>query len=425
LPQLNNPKVGLPLLGMAIIKAAIFLIVMIFLGTKLFPFLLKKIAGWNSREFFLLSIVTMGLGVGYGTYLFGLSFAFGAFVAGMVISESDYGYQALSDIIPLRDIFSLLFFASVGMLLEPMFLFSHWKTILTLVLFVIFGKGIIFGSLSRFFGYRNVVPLAVGLGLFQVGEFSFVLAQVGLNTNSIDAELYSLVLTTTVVTMLITPLLSRLTNPIYSLYKKKFKHESFQTMNLPETELTDHVIIAGGGQVGQNIARVLDQLKLAFIIIEFDSRRVDQIKNTDFPIIYGDASSDIVLEAAHVKQANLLLITIPSVIISKLITERVKKIKPELRIVARAISIEHIKEMHERGVYEVVQPEFEASLEFTRQALLHLNIPNNDIFTFTDSVRREMYAPLYESNKTYSALAKLDRNTCLASNPGFPNGFPD
>ncbi|MEE4311477.1 MAG: cation:proton antiporter [candidate division KSB1 bacterium] len=408
LPQLNNPRVGLSLLGIAIAKTAIFLTAMIFLGTRLIPYLLKKIAGWNSREFFLLSIVTMGLGVGYGTYLFGLSFAFGAFIAGMVISESDYGYQALSDIIPLRDIFSLLFFASVGMLLEPAFLLSHWKMILILVTLVVFGKGILFGTLSRIFGYRNIIPLAVALGLFQVGEFSFVLARLGLQSNSIDTELYSLVLTTTIVTMLITPVMSGLTTPLYALYKKKFKHESFQTMNFPQTKLTSHVVIAGGGKLGQHIARVLSQLKLSFIIIELDSRRIEEVKETDFPIIFGDASRDIVLEAANIKQANLLLITIPSIIVSKSITEHVKKINPELRIVARAASIEHIKELHEHGVYEVVQPEFEAGLEFIRQALLHLDITNNEIFKFTDSVRRDMYAPLYENDKTYHTLTKLE-----------------
>ncbi|MCI0494791.1 cation:proton antiporter, partial [candidate division KSB1 bacterium] len=122
LPQINNPGTGLPLLGMAVVKAAIFIVLMVLLGTKVLPFLLKRIARWNSRELFLLFITALGLGVGYGTYLFGLSFAFGAFVAGMVLSESDYGHQALSDIIPLRDIFGLLFFTSVGMLLDPNFL---------------------------------------------------------------------------------------------------------------------------------------------------------------------------------------------------------------------------------------------------------------------------------------------------------------
>ena len=119
----------------------------------------------------------------------------------MVLSESDYGHQALSDIIPVRDLFGLLFFASVGMLLNPGFLLDHWKQVLMLVLIVSLGKGIIFALLARIFKYGNVVPLAVGLGLFQVGEFSFVLAQVGVSTNSISHEVYSLVLSTAIITL--------------------------------------------------------------------------------------------------------------------------------------------------------------------------------------------------------------------------------
>ncbi|HUU40583.1 MAG TPA: cation:proton antiporter, partial [Desulfatiglandales bacterium] len=372
LPQLGNPKSSLPLLGIALLKACIFLLLMIFLGTKLIPFLMKRIVRWNSRELFLLSITALGLGIGYGTYLFGLSFAFGAFVAGMVISESDYGYQALSDIIPLRDIFGLLFFTSIGMLLEPWFLISHLKIIVLLILLVMVGKALIFGTLSRLFGYGNVIPLAVGLGLFQVGEFSFVLARVGLNTNSIDTELYSLILATAVVTMFLTPLISSLTVPLYSLRKSWFKHESIQTMNLPETGLRDHVIIAGGGQVGQNIAKVLQRLELSFVLIELDFRRIEQAKDAGFPIIFGDAGQDIVLEAAEINKATLLLVTVPSIVVSQTITDRVRHINPKLRIVARATSIDHMKDLHRLGVYEVVQPEFEAGLEFTRQALLHL-----------------------------------------------------
>ncbi len=411
LPKLNDPQSGLPLLGWAILKATIFLSVMIFLGTKFIPGLLKRIVHWNSREFFLLSIVTIGLGVGFGTYLFGLSFAFGAFIAGMVISESDYVHQALSDIIPLRDVFGLLFFVSIGMLLDPSFLISHINMILILISLVIVGKGIIFAVLSRFFGYRNVIPLAVGLGLCQVGEFSFVLARVGVNTHSIDNELYSLVLTTAVATMFLTPFISGLTTPIYSLYKSKFKHEPFQTINIPEEGLTNHVIIAGGGAVGFYIARVLQQLKLLFIVIESDATRIEQLKESGFPAIYGDASKDIVIEAANIKKAKLLLITVPSIIDSDLITDRGHQMNSALKIVARAMSIEHIRELHARGVYEVVQPEFEASLEFTRQALLHMNVSNVDITKLTDTVRQQMYAPIYESNPDYNILVKLNGET--------------
>ncbi|MDD5759708.1 MAG: cation:proton antiporter, partial [Desulfobulbaceae bacterium] len=169
LPQLSNPRAGLPLLAIAVVKSAAFLVVMLYFGRKILPRLLSHVAQWNSRELFLLSITATALGIGYATFLFGLSFAFGAFVAGMVLSESDYGHQALSDIVPLRDIFGLLFFTSVGMLINPVFLLANWQIILILVLAVSFIKGSIFGILSWLFGYINIIPLSVGLGLFQIG----------------------------------------------------------------------------------------------------------------------------------------------------------------------------------------------------------------------------------------------------------------
>ena len=162
LPQLSNPASGLPLLLVAVLKSALFLFVMLFLGRKLLPRLLMHVAQWNSRELFILCITAIGLGIGYATYLFGLSFAFGAFIAGMVLSESDYGHQALTDIIPLRDIFGLLFFTSVGMLLDPAFLFDNWGKIIGLVGIISICKGSIFYALAKIFGYINIIPLAVG-----------------------------------------------------------------------------------------------------------------------------------------------------------------------------------------------------------------------------------------------------------------------
>jgi CPA2 family monovalent cation:H+ antiporter-2 len=407
LPQLNEPGAGLSVLGWAALKAAIFLFLMIFVGTRVIPRLMAYIANWNSRELFLLAITAIGLGIGYGTYLFGLSFAFGAFVAGMVLSESDYGHQALSDIIPLRDLFGLLFFVSVGMLLDPGFLIENWRIILAVVLLVAVGKGLIFSTLSRGFGYRNVVPLAVGLGLFQVGEFSFVLARVGVGTNSISDDLYALTLTTAIVTMVLTPVISGLTAPLYAFRKRWFRREPIQTINLPEVGLRNHVVIAGGGRVGQYVAQILQRLDLGFVIIEMDYRRVTQAKNHGFPVIYGDASQEIVLEAAKVKQACLVLITTPAIILTRTIVNQVRHFNPTVHIVARAEGIEQMQVLHEHGVYEVVQPEFEAGLEITRQALLHLNIPATDIQRFTDTIRRELYAPLYHAHDEYQAMAQL------------------
>ena len=397
LPELDEPGAGLPILGWAALKAALFLSLMIFVGTRVIPRLMAYIAGWNSRELFLLAITAIGLGIGYGTYLFGLSFAFGAFVAGMVLSESDYGHQALSDIIPLRDLFGLLFFVSVGMLLDPVFLIENWGIVLAVVLLVAIGKGLIFSTLSSVFGYGNVVPLAVGLGLFQVGEFSFVLARVGISTNSISNDLYALTLTTAIITMVLTPIVSGWTAPLYAFRKRWFKREPIQTINLPRTGLENHVVIAGGGRVGQYVAQVLQRLELAFVIIEMDYRRVRQAKDNGFPVIYGDASQNVVLEAAKVKQACLVLVTTPAIIVTRTTVDQVRRLNPTVHIVARAEGVEQMQALQAHGVYEVVQPEFEAGLEITRQALLHLNILATDIQRFTDAIRRELYAPLYNT----------------------------
>jgi len=407
LPQLNDPEAGLPLLGWAAVRAALFLLVMVFAGTRLLPWLMRIIASWNSRELFLLAITAIGLGVGYATYLSGLSFALGAFVAGMVLSESDYGHQALSDIIPLRDLFGLLFFVSVGMLLDPAFFIDNLGVVLLVVLVVALGKGLIFGALSRLFGYRNIVPLAVGLGLFQVGEFSFVLARVGLATHSIDAYLYSLTLTIAIVTMLLTPLLSGFTAPLYGLRRRWFKSEPVQTVNLPKAGLHDHVVIAGGGRVGQYVAQVLQRMGLAFVIVELDFRRVEEAKAQGYSVIFGDATQPTVLEAAEVDEARLVLVTVPSVFTAQLVVDAVRLLNPPLHIVARAEGLEQMQALHAHGVYEVVQPEFEAGLEMTRQALLHLNLPISEIHLYTDQVRQELYAPLYESHADYNSLAQL------------------
>jgi monovalent cation:H+ antiporter-2, CPA2 family len=407
LPQLNDPEAGLPLLGWAALRAALFLLVMVFVGTRLLPWLMRYIAAWNSRELFLLAITAIGLGVGYATYLSGLSFALGAFVAGMVLSESDYGHQALSDIIPLRDLFGLLFFVSVGMLLDPAFLLNNLGVVLVVVGVVALGKGLIFGLLSRLFGYRNIVPLAVGLGLFQVGEFSFVLARVGVATNSIDANLYSLTLTVAIVTMLLTPLLSGFTGPLHALRQRWFPIEPVQTVNLPKAGLHGHVVIAGGGRVGQYVAQVLQRMGLAFVIVELDFRRVEEAKAAGYSVIFGDATQPIVLEAAEVDEARLVLVTVPSVFTAQLVVDAVRLLNPELHIVARAEGLEQMQTLHSHGVYEVVQPEFEAGLEMTRQALLHLKLPISEIHLYTDQVRQELYAPLYESHAEYTSLSQL------------------
>ncbi len=407
LPMLNDPSLGWISLEIAMLKTVVFLAGMIFFGTRLLPMIMRYIAHLGSRELFLLAITAIGLGVGYLTYLVGLSFAFGAFVAGMVLSESDYGHQALSDIIPVRDLFGLLFFASVGMLLNPAFLLDHWQQVLMLVLIVSLGKGIIFALLARIFKYGNVVPLAVGLGLFQVGEFSFVLAQVGVSTNSISHEVYSLVLSTAIITMFLTPIISGQTSRLYALRKRWFKHEPLDTINYPKSGLKNHVIIVGGGRVGFRIAQVLKRLSVPMLIIELDQLRVERAKNSEITVIYGDASHEIVLEAAETASARLLIITTPEVLIAQAIVEQARKANAEIQVVARAPGIEFLEEFKKLNISEVVIPEFEAGLEMARKALVHLHIPAAKIQHYTESLRQDLFSSLYSENEEDKILEQL------------------
>ncbi len=413
LPLLRDLSSGLPILGLAAVKAVGFLLVMVMAGTRIIPRTMKFIAKWNSRELFLLATAAIALGVGYATYLVGLSFAFGAFVAGMVISESEYSHQALSDIVPLRDVFGMLFFVSVGMLIDPAYLLDHLGQVLLLVLLVVIGKCVIFGVLVRLFGYYNIVPIAVGLGLSQIGEFSFVLARVGLSTNSIDENLYALILSASVITMIMTPFLASLTAPIYKLRKRMFKHESVQTINIPETGLRNHVVIAGGGRIGQNIAKALQYLNVPFLIIELDSHRIDHLKNTANPVVFGDASQSIVLEAASVEHSRLMLITTPAVIVTQTITKLCCDINPKLKIIARCGEEEQMKILHDLGVSEVVLPEFEAGLEITRQAFQRLGVPPMKILEFTNQLRHGVYNPDRETDQDYRILSHLRRASDL------------
>ncbi|MFH1567460.1 MAG: cation:proton antiporter [Gemmatimonadota bacterium] len=406
LPRLSDPRAGLGALTVAAAKAAVFLALMVVGGVRVIPWLMRRIAAWNSRELFLLAVTAMGLGIGYGTHLFGLSFAFGAFAAGMVLSESDYGHQALSDIIPLRDLFGLLFFASVGMLLDPRYLLGHLGEVAAVVALVAVGKAAIFAGVCRAFGYGNIVPLAAGLGLFQVGEFSFVLARAGVEAGALDRDLYSLVLTVTVVTMFLTPFAARLTGRLYAR-RRRGRREPLQTMNLPDDGLADHVVIAGGGRVGQHIAAVLARLRIPLVVIELDHVRLEECRRAGLPVIYGDASQPVVMEAAAVAEARLLLITVPNHQLTLAIAGSVRHLTPGLHIIARATAVEQMQDLRDRGVYESVQPEFEASLEFLRQALLHLDYPVGQIQRFTDGVRQELYAPLYEGRAAYRTVSEL------------------
>jgi CPA2 family monovalent cation:H+ antiporter-2 len=409
LPELGSIGEGLSDLGVAALRAAIFIAFMVIFGRRVLPWLMARIAGWNSRELFLISVVAIGLGVGYGTYLFGLSFAFGAFVAGMVLSQSDYSHQALADVEPLRDVFTMLFFVSVGMLLDPAFLLGNAGVVALVVFLVLALKGLLFAGVVRAFGYGNIVPFAVGLGLFQVGEFSFVIARVGIEAEAISQRSYSIMLTTAVVTMALTPFATRLAPWLYGRWRERFPREVLRTFNLPERGLRDHVVIAGYGRVGTFVAHLLGRLEQPFVVVDSNPGRTDEAGEAGYPTIFGDAGAEPVLEAAGVRRAQLVIITVPDPVGARLVVERVRTINPNVHVVARSSTVEQLEELGRLGVYEAVHPESEAGLELGRQALNHLGVGAGDIQRFADEVRRELYAPITRQDADDDLLAQLRR----------------
>ena len=221
LPQLSDLTGALPRLGRAALIVIALLAAMIAIGRWLLPAILKRVLAMGSRELFLVAVVAAGVGVGYAADRAGLSFALGAFVAGMVLSESEFTQLALSNVIPLRDIFGLLFFVTVGMLLDPRFVWDHAGDLALMTVLIVAGKALILGLLAAAFGYRDAAPWMIGLGLSQIGEFSFVLARSGVSTGLLSHTAYNLALTSTILTMVLSPFVSRAAIPLGRMWQKR------------------------------------------------------------------------------------------------------------------------------------------------------------------------------------------------------------
>ncbi len=393
LPRLTDLQgSGATLLRVALV-AALFLAGMLLLGTRWIPRLLAWVARSNSRELFLLFHVAIALGLAYATYLAGLSFALGAFVAGIVLSESPYSHQALGDMIPLRDLFGLIFFASAGMLFDPGFLLENLALVLQVVALVALGKGLVLSLLARLMGYHSVIPLAVGLTLFQVGEFSFVLARVGLQSGSISQELYSLVLVTAVISMALTPLAASATAPIYARVRSRRPEQEPLSANLPEQGLQEHVILAGCGRAGWLLAEALREAEIDFVAIELDHRAFDRAVEAGFPVLFGDARSHAVLEAAGLQRARLLVSTVPAPEVNRAIMSHQGADGEGPSIILRATSIAELERLQaDPRALAVVQPELEAGLAMLRLTLEQCDFEAATVLDYVeDSQRRQGY----------------------------------
>ncbi len=408
LPQITQPVLQLDQVADGIMKSLLFLGAMYLFGLKLFPRLFLFIARLRSRELFFLCTLAIALGIGYLTFLLGLSFPFGAFVAGMALSDTDFRHQALSDVTSLRDLFGLLFFVSVGMLLNPWFLFQEWRIVLAVLLVVLFVKIFVVAVVVRSFGYCGEIPLLAGLCLSQIGEFSFAVASVGLNKGHISEPTYSLFIAATVLSMASTPVLYCLGRKVLDM-GPKFFYARYKAIPSAETgRIPGHVVITGGGVIGEHIANVLSTYSIPFVIIEIDHFRVSELQKRSYPVVFGDARYRMVLKAAGIQDARLLIIAAPGSSSLSAIIREVQQLRPTLPVVARVEGSADLAAAVELGIREVVQPKLEASLELIRQSLLVLGINRPKITDLLDTLRARHYNPGSESGGVYTPTAELE-----------------
>lgn len=377
---------------------AIAIITIVLLSAKwIVPNLLHQIVHTKSRELFVITILILCFGIAFLTFEFGLSLALGAFLAGLVISESEYSHEATSAILPFRDSFNGLFFVSVGMLMNLSFFTGNLFPVLSLA-----GGIILLKSFSGFFSmYLMRRPLRTSmqssLNLSQVGEFSFVLAVAGLNAGVISDDLYQGFLSASVLTMLLTPLIMQ-TSPFISgrlssqrlLKRLENLKEKSDTKDFPKKR-TDHVIIVGFGLNGKNLARVLREADIPYAVLELDIDTVRNMKKQGEPIYYGDGTKVEVLQKLGIRTARTLVVAISDPASCRKIVKLAKKQNPELSIIARTRYTAEVDDLLKLGADDVIPEEFETSIEIFSRVLTQYQIPRNVIFSYVDMIRKDGY----------------------------------
>jgi CPA2 family monovalent cation:H+ antiporter-2 len=400
LPALDHPETLVIEVIKSLSVTALFAGAAIAAGVWLIPPFLRWVASTESRELFLLSVIVLCLGIALLTEQLGLSIEMGAFVAGLMISEVEYADQALTYVEPLRDVFATLFFASIGMLIDPVFLLQNWELILSLVAIVMLGKFLIVVPLVSFFRYPLRVAIFAGLGLAQIGEFSFVLASEGQKLGLVSRRVYLLTLGTTAVTLMVTPFLLKATPQILQLLEKvPFLTAWMNKLDMPQelsanAELKDHVVVCGYGRIGQGIVSLLQSKGYPVLVIEDAESKVQILRSQNIPYLYGNCASPLVLEKAEIDHARSMLIAISDPIATRLAVQRAVNISPDIDIVARAEKDADIDTLYQLGAKEVVHPTFEASLELTTHLLICLGESTEDIQNELIGIRRSRYANL-------------------------------
>lgn len=399
-PMLANSSGGsgesVILLGAKVLLVLLFLYVS---ARWLAPFAFHHIARQKSRELFLISTVTMGLAVAWLTSSIGLSLSLGAFLAGLIISESDYNHQALVSILPFRDVFTSIFFVSVGMLFNVTVFLQYPLALAGVAILILLVKAIAAGGVVLSLGFPLRTAVLSGLALNQVGEFSFILSRVGLEYQLINQDFYQLFIIVSVLTMAITPFSIGVSPRAARIFLRlplpsKTKTGIDQHLESPQEPLNDHLVIIGFGINGRNLARAASAADIPYMIIEMNPDVVRQERDHGEPIFFGDAIHFEVLQQANIATARVVVVAISDATATTRIVDLIHKTNPQVHIIVRTRYVQDIRELYLLGANDVIPEEFETSVEIFTLVLKKYLVPKVDIERFISEIRADGYEML-------------------------------
>jgi CPA2 family monovalent cation:H+ antiporter-2 len=367
-------------LALTLAQVGAFVAFMLLVGRKLFPWFLWRVARTGSRELFTLAVIAAAVGIAFGSsHLFGVSFALGAFFAGMVLRESELSHRAAEESLPLRDAFSVLFFVSVGMLFDPAVLVEHPLQVLAVVAVILFGKSLAAFLLVLVLRYPLNTALVVSASLAQIGEFSFILAALGRSLDLLPVLGQNLILAGAIISIALNPLLFKAIEPLQRWLREKSELArklerspdplAELPMSVPHERLTGQVVLVGFGRVGRRIADELTRQGVHFVVAEQNRERVDQLRRRDIPAVAGDAAEPAVLIQAHVARAAALVIATPDTLKVRAMIETARALNPAIRCIVRTHNEEEARLLREDTGGMVFIGEQELAGSMTRCAI--------------------------------------------------------
>ena len=396
LPTLTDSNSWLLSSLMALGKALFVILFIVILGRFLAPKLLHFVASLNSRELLIITAVALALGTAILTSYFGISAALGAFLAGVVISETQENHAVFAETRPLRDLFVALFFVSLGYLLKPEILISKIGLILLLVVLVLFVKFVIFMVISYLFGYYRRTAFMASLGLTEVGEFSFIILSQAVILGLVTTETASVGMAVALITLLLTPILMGRSSDIWGLVKnwRMFKAGCLKAkmgadrLEGKDVDIRDHTIICGFGRVGSWVGKAFDILNMPYIVVDYNQKAIKEAKKKGLQCVYGDASEIGVLEKSRIDTAKAVIIAIPDRFVQEEIITRLQTKYPNVKIYSRARYDEDWERLKFLRVKNIVQPEFEASLFIVRSILKSMGKSSEEMGKMIKTLRQ-------------------------------------